>query len=200
MPTNIEGQDFTGFFGAGFDADKLRALSHAGRVQWLRFRFDLVLLSPFKGLMALDSGNCYVWLCAMNLLCGAVEALASFEAAGDPMNRFLHFVEKYFRSDWKQRLELHDLRPYRPASAPADHLYKYFRSGLEHSLGAAVFLCCSIAAIVAISDKAPRKRTKSGSLTKTQGQSSAVAMLLSQIFWPSNLGKTRRSRRPTRYC
>ena len=65
---------------------------------------------------------------------------------------------------------------------------------------AAVFLRCSMTAIVAISDKPLRKRTKSGSLTKTHGRSSAAATLLSQIFSSSNLGKTRRSRRPTRYC
>ncbi|MBZ5524440.1 MAG: hypothetical protein LAP21_19555 [Acidobacteriia bacterium] len=131
---HIEGQDFTGFFGAGFDADKLRALSHAGRVEWLRFRFHLVFVTPFKELLAQDGGGCYVWLCAMNLLCGAVEALASFEVAGDPMKRFGDFVERYFRSDWTQRLDLHDLKPYRVATRPSDHLYKYFRSGLEHSL------------------------------------------------------------------
>jgi hypothetical protein len=76
MPVEIEGQTFTGFFGRDFDADKLRALSHAGRVQWLRFRFDLVFLAPFKRLHALDSGDCYIWLCVMNLACGAIEALA----------------------------------------------------------------------------------------------------------------------------
>lgn len=135
MPIRIEGQDFTGFFGSGFDANKLRALSHAGRVEWLKFRFSLVFMTPFKGLVALDSGNCYVWLCVTNLLCGAVEALASFEFQGrDPMLRFSGFVEKYFKPDWKTPLNLHDPQPHRsPATKPAEHLYKYFRCGLEHS-------------------------------------------------------------------
>jgi hypothetical protein len=135
MPVEIEGQHFTGFFGANFDADRLRALSHAGRVEWLKYRFNLVLLTPFKRFVALDNNDCYVWLCVTNLLCGAVEALASFEfATNDPMTDFSRFVEKYFRPDWRQQLNLHDLRPYRPATRSADHLYKYFRCGLEHSL------------------------------------------------------------------
>lgn len=81
----------------------------------------------------MDSGECYVWLCVINLLCGAIEALASYEFAGDTMTAFSRFVEKYFSSDWKQPLTLHDLRPYRPATRPAEHLYRYFRCGIEHS-------------------------------------------------------------------
>jgi hypothetical protein len=135
MPIQIGGQEFTGFFGADFDANRLRALSHAERVEWLTFRFELILLTPFKKLVALDSGDCFVWLCVVNLLCGAVEALASFEFdGGDPMTAFSNFVEKYFSPDWTQHLNLDDFRPYRPATRSADHLYKYFRSGLEHSL------------------------------------------------------------------
>lgn len=135
MPIEIEGQEFTGFFGADFDANRLRALTHAGRVEWLKYRFDLILLKPFKKLVAAESGDCFVWLCVINLLCGAVEALASFEFDGDdPMRAFSDFVEKYFGPDWTQTLNLDDFRPYRPARRSADHLYKYFRSGLEHSL------------------------------------------------------------------
>ena len=84
MPIEIEGQTFSGFFGADFDANKLRALSYTGRVEWLRFRFNLVFLTPFTRLVALESGDCYVWLCVTNLLCGAVEALAAFEFSGVP--------------------------------------------------------------------------------------------------------------------
>jgi hypothetical protein len=135
MPIEIEGQEFTGFFGADFDANRLRALSHAGRVEWLKFRFKLTFLTPFKKFVALESGDCFVWLCVVNLLCGAVEALASFEFGDrDPMTAFSNFVEKYFGPDWTQPLNLHDFRPYRRATRSADHLYKYFRGGLEHSL------------------------------------------------------------------
>ena len=133
MPVEIEAQLFTGFFGREFDADKLRALSHAGRVEWLKFRFNLIFLVPFKELTALDSVDCYVWLCVTNLLCGAIESLASYEFAGDTMTGFSRFVEKYFSPDWTEPLTLHDLRPYRPATRPAEHLYRYFRGGLEHS-------------------------------------------------------------------
>jgi hypothetical protein len=70
----------------------------------------------------------------MNLLCGAVEALASFEFAGDGMACFSNFVEKYFAPDWTtQPMVLHDLRPF-PLTRPAEHLYRYFRGGLEHTL------------------------------------------------------------------
>jgi len=136
VPIKIEDQNFTGFFGPDFDANRLRALSHGGRVEWLRFRFNLIFVKPFKGLVALDSDDCYVWLCVVNLLCGAVEALAGFEFSDrDPMLRFSRFVEKYFKPDWKQPLKLYDLKSYRsPATQPAEHLYKYFRCGLEHSL------------------------------------------------------------------
>jgi hypothetical protein len=135
MPIEIEGQNFTGFFGANFDADRLRALSHSGRVEWLKYRFNLILLTPFKRFVALDNNDCYVWLCVTNLLCGSIEALASFEfATNDPMTDFSSFVEKYFSPDWRQALNLDDFRPFRPAARPADHLYKYFRCGLEHSL------------------------------------------------------------------
>ncbi|MGD0567055.1 MAG: hypothetical protein ABSA78_01520 [Candidatus Sulfotelmatobacter sp.] len=134
MPIGIEGQTFSGFFGADFDANKLGALSYAGRVEWLRFRFALVFLTPFTKLVALESGDCYVWLCVTNLLCGAVDALAAFEFAGVPMLCFSKFVEKYFSPDWKTPLRLDDLTPGRsPATTPAQHLYKYFRCGLEHS-------------------------------------------------------------------
>ncbi len=134
MPIEIEGQTFTGFFGAEFDANRLRALSHAGRVEWLRFRFNLVFLTPFTRLVGLESGDCYIWLCVTNLLCGAIEALTAFEFGGLPMLCFSQFVEKYFIPDWKKPLKLEDLTPGRsPATTPAQHLYKYFRCGLEHS-------------------------------------------------------------------
>jgi hypothetical protein len=70
----------------------------------------------------------------MNLLCSAIEALASYEfGGGDSMTQFSRFVEKYFSPDWMEPLALHDLRPYRPVVKSADHLYRYFRGGIEHS-------------------------------------------------------------------
>src|SRR5258706_38370 len=66
---------------------------------------------------------------------------------------------------------------------------------------AAVFFRCSMTVIDAISDKAlVKRRTRSGSLTKIHGRSLAAATLLNRRFSSSNLGKTRRSRRPTRCC
>src|SRR6202162_721871 len=66
---------------------------------------------------------------------------------------------------------------------------------------AVVFFRCSMTVIDAISDKAlVKRRTRSGSLTKIHGRSLAADTLLNRRLSSSNLGKTRRSRRPTRCC
>jgi hypothetical protein len=135
MPTEIEGMQFTGF--AGHDVGKLVNLDYAGRVEWLKYRFGLVFLTPFRKFVELDSGDCYVWLCVVSLLCTAVEALAEFEFDGNGMRRFSQFVEKYFSRDFVAGgLTLDDPRPTENgrATTPAEHLYKYFRCGLAHSL------------------------------------------------------------------
>jgi len=72
--------------------------THAGRVEWLKYRFNLVLLTPFQQLVAFDNNDCYVWLCVTNLLCGAVEALASFEfATNNPMTVLLKVCREIFQ-------------------------------------------------------------------------------------------------------
>lgn len=132
MPT-IEGMQFTGF--AALDAADLPRLSYAGRVDWLKYRFETFFLTPFKRFVALEN-ECYVWLCVVNLLCTAVEALADFEFDGTGMQRFSEFVEKYFSPDYRNAgLRLDDPKPTRNSVAvtPAQHLYKYFRCGLAHS-------------------------------------------------------------------
>jgi hypothetical protein len=96
------------------------------------------------------------------------------------------------------RGSIDDLLGFAPFAQPGRKLVTRV---LRAFLLAAVFLPCSMTVIVAISDEARRKKkTKSGSLTKTHGRSSAAATLLSQRFLSSILGKTRRSRRPTRCC
>jgi len=66
---------------------------------------------------------------------------------------------------------------------------------------AAVSFRCSMTVTDDISDKAlVKRRTRSGSSTKIHGRSLAAATLLNRRFSSSNLGKTRRSRRPTRCC
>ncbi len=134
MPFEIQGMNFTGF--ARIDMDKLIQLDYAGRVNWLKHRFELVFLTPFRRLVALDGPDCYIWLCAVSLLCTAVEALADFEFAGSGVQRFSAFIEKYLSSDFKSAgLHLDDPRPdkWQVAATPAQHLYKYFRCGLAHS-------------------------------------------------------------------
>jgi hypothetical protein len=92
-------------------------------------------MAAFDRLVALENDS-YVWLCAVNLLTSAIEALASFESSDrDGMTRFSRFVERYFGPDFRRQMNLDD--PFRggrpPAITPGDHLYRYFRSGLAHS-------------------------------------------------------------------
>jgi hypothetical protein len=134
MPTEIEGMKFTGF--ARLDMENLVKLDYSGRVKWLKYRFGLVFLTPFRKFVQLDSADCYVWLCVVSLLCTAVEALADFEFDGSGVERFARFVETYFSPDFSAgALSLDDPKPNRGALAttPAQHLYKYFRCGLAHS-------------------------------------------------------------------
>jgi hypothetical protein len=129
----IAGMHFTGF--AGSDAANLPRLDYDGRVVWLRNRFELVFLTPFKKLVDLDN-DCYIWLCVVSLLAAAVEALADFEFRGSGMDQFSQFVEKYFSADFRNAaLRLDDPRPMGKniAVTPAQHFYKYFRCGLSHS-------------------------------------------------------------------
>lgn len=78
----------------------------------------------------------YVWLCVVNLLTSAVEAFSQFEfddASG--MIRFSRFVERYFGPEFSVPMGLDEPAGARNprAATPAEHLYKYFRSGLAHS-------------------------------------------------------------------
>jgi len=133
MPFEIHGISFSGF--ARNDLEKLICLDYAGRVSWLKHRFELVFLAPFRKFLAMDGPDCYIWLCTVSLLCTAVEALADFEFRGAGMHKFSAFVEKYFSDDFKSaHLHLDDPKPGKnAASTPAEHLYKYFRCGLAHS-------------------------------------------------------------------
>jgi len=134
MPLEIAGLQFTGF--PGRDSANLRRLNYSQRIQWLRYRFDLVLMVPFNELRRLERPDCYIWLCIINLLCAAVEALSTFEFDGIDRDCFVGFVEKYFGPQFQHStLNLHDPRPRRHGGAltPAQHLYKYFRCGLAHS-------------------------------------------------------------------
>ena len=76
MAIEINGITFQGM--PGLDKNKLPALDYAGRLTWLKHRFESFFLIPFRSFVALDGGGTYVWLCAVNLLCTAVEALSSF--------------------------------------------------------------------------------------------------------------------------
>ena len=134
MAIEINGVTFQGM--PGLDKDKLGALDYAGRVTWLKHRFECFFLAPFRALVALDGEGIYVWLCAVNLLCTAVEALSSFEldlGSGKGMEEFSRFVEEHFPTFRSTTLRLDEpSRRNTPATTPAEHLYRYFRSGLAH--------------------------------------------------------------------
>jgi hypothetical protein len=130
----IRNLEFTGFPGRDVRSGHLQQLDYRERVAWLQHRTEFVFLTPFRDLVAREDEH-YVWLCAVHLLCAAVEALASFEPSPPGHASFIAFVERYFPEFPKHALTLDDPQP-RPsftATRPAEHLFKFFRSGLTHS-------------------------------------------------------------------
>jgi len=92
-------------------------------------------MDTFDRIVAMENDS-YVWLCVVNLLTSAVEALSQFEfndASG--MTRFSRFVERYFDPGFVAPVHLDEPPGARNPRAvtPAQHLYRYFRSGLAHS-------------------------------------------------------------------
>jgi hypothetical protein len=110
-------------------------LDFAGRIKWVRYRYEAFFLDTFNRVVAME-GDSYIWLCAVNLLTSATEAFSQFEfndARG--MTRFARFVERYFGSEFRATMTLQEPAgaAHAPATTAAEHLYKYFRSGLAHS-------------------------------------------------------------------
>lgn len=130
----IQGMECSGF--PGRDSELLRRLDYAGRVDWFRFRFGLVFLTPFRRLVALESPDCYVWLCVVELAGSAIHALANLSVGrGSDHTKFTAFLNTYLRGFADSPLRLDDPRADRNGGAvsPADHFYKFFRSGLAHT-------------------------------------------------------------------
>jgi hypothetical protein len=131
----IEGMEFSGF--PRRDLAHLQRLGYAGRVVWFRFRFELVFLTPFRRLVALDSADCYIWLCVMDLAGSAIQALARLCIGEGPGHRQVaSFLDEYLPEFRRVALNLDDPRPDRNGDAaisPAQHFYKFFRSGLAHT-------------------------------------------------------------------
>lgn len=133
MPIEIEGTEFSGF--PGRDFPKLSGLTFEGRVAWVEYRFQAFFLDAFDRLVALENES-YVWLCVVNLLTSAVEALAHFEFSDrSGQVRFADFVRRYFDPAFSVPMTLGEPpnAAGRPARTSADQFYKYFRSGLAHS-------------------------------------------------------------------
>lgn len=135
MAIDIGGITYHGM--PGLDKDNLFALDHVGRVTWLKYRFEMFFMDAFRSFAALDGEGTYIWLCAVNLLCTAVEALSSFESdlgPGRGMQEFTEFVGNHFPTFRAASFELDEpVRKSIPAKTPAEHLYRYFRSGLAHA-------------------------------------------------------------------
>jgi hypothetical protein len=133
MSIEIQGTTYSGF--PGRDFHDLPRLDFLGRVDWVEYRYHAFFLDSFDRLMAMEQDS-YIWLCAINLLTSAIEALAHFEFDDKSgMLRFRKFVERYFGLEFRKPLHLDEppTAQGRRAQTPADHLYKYFRSGLAHS-------------------------------------------------------------------
>lgn len=128
----IQGLNFTGF--PGRDATSLRQLDYHGRVAWFRYRFDLVFARPLQRFVALESPECYVWLCVMNLVGSAVSSLADFAERGTDPDKFTHFVSRYMPTFAQADLLLHDPTTSGGSQAvtAAEHFYRFFRNGLAH--------------------------------------------------------------------
>src|SRR5580698_1524587 len=128
----IQGFDFSGF--PGRDAENLRRLNYAGRVEWFRYRFNLVFLTPFRRLVELEGPDCYIWLCFMTLCGAAIHALANLTLGrGSDHEKFTSFLNTYLPTFSRADFELNDPRAGRPndvARTPAEHFYKFFRNGL----------------------------------------------------------------------
>ena len=92
----IQGREFSGF--PGRDSANLLQLDYEGRIAWFNFRFELVFVRPFERLLALENADCYIWLCAMNLVGSAVSSLADFAGRGSDPDKFTSFVNRYMPS------------------------------------------------------------------------------------------------------
>lgn len=129
----IQGLEFSGF--PGRDSANLRMLDFDGRVAWFKFRFELVFLTPFTRLVALESDDCYVWLCVMNLAGAAISSLADFMGRGNDRDKFTAFLITYLPTFARAGFLLHDPNADRrnpPAASPAAQFYQFFRNGLAH--------------------------------------------------------------------
>ncbi len=134
MEMVIQGLEFSGF--PGRDSDNLRRLDYAGRVEWFRFRFDLVFLTPFRRLVELEGPDCYVWLCVTTLCGAAIHALANLTIGrGSDPEKFTVFLDRYLPAFSRANFELNDPRGRGNdiARTHAEHFYKFFRNGLAHA-------------------------------------------------------------------
>ena len=89
----------------------------------------------FRTLLAADNRGPYIWLGVINF-CTAIQAFSDFEFNGRDQQRFIAFVEKYFPAFVNAGMHLSDPRRRGAddnAQTPAEHLYKFFRSGLAHN-------------------------------------------------------------------
>jgi hypothetical protein len=133
LSIEIQGVQFSGF--PGRDFSNLRRLDFQGRIQWVRYRFDKFFMDTFDRIVGMEHDT-YVWLCVVNLLTSAVEALSQFEfndASG--MTRFSRFVERYFDPGFVAPMHLDEPPGARNPRAvtSAQQLYRYFRSAIAHS-------------------------------------------------------------------
>jgi hypothetical protein len=81
------------------------------KITWLQHRMEAFFMEPLRKLVALEGEGTYVWLCAVNILCTAIEALSSFEfdlGKGKGMEEFSRFVEAHFPEFQASSLDLNE--------------------------------------------------------------------------------------------
>ena len=104
-PIEIAGTEFSGF--PGHDFPKLASLTFEGRVAWVDYRFEAFSLAAFERLVAQENES-YIWLCVVNLLTSAVDALAHFECFLHRCLAFRQREEPVCPSSYSER----NLEPY----------------------------------------------------------------------------------------
>ncbi|MEW6516848.1 MAG: hypothetical protein AB1439_08095 [candidate division FCPU426 bacterium] len=129
MSTQIEGQDFTGFYDYDeLESGKLWRLSDAGRIDWFQLRTSKVFLNPLKCIINSDpKANNPLWqsdkdfmIASFSVILNGVESLGAFLSGksqmGESHNNFKMFIDSYME-EW----------------APLEkQLWEDFRNGMTH--------------------------------------------------------------------
>ena len=113
------------------DIDDLNSMSPKEKVDWLRQRFEKVVIEPLREVERLGRHNPAIWvlnLGVVTIICAAIEALGSFyETDKKDREAFPDFVHKFMHSQYRRHVT--------GSKKTYGHvLYEQFRCGLAHGL------------------------------------------------------------------